>query len=98
MGAVVSLPALDAMFPAFAAAKSPTRMAFVYFPNGVQQESWIPATEGSIAPLPASLSRVLEPLAPYRDDIMVVGGLTNDGGRAHGDGPGDHGRAGAAYL
>ena len=28
----------------------------------------------------------------------MLSGLTSDGGRAHGDGPGDHGRAGAAYL
>jgi len=103
LGAAISLPMLDAMAPAFAFAapqrvQAPTRMAFLYFPNGVQQESWIPATEGQIAPLPAGLSRVLEPLAPYRNDVLVVGGLTNDGGRAHGDGPGDHGRAGAAYL
>ena len=41
---------------------------------------------------------MLEPLVPYRNDILVLGGMTNDGGRAKGDGPGDHGRAGAAYL
>ena len=28
----------------------------------------------------------------------MLNGLTVDGGRAHGDGPGDHGRAGASYL
>ena len=103
LGAAIGLPMLDAMAPAFAFAapertKSPCRMAFLYFPNGVQQPAWIPATEGQIAALPANLSPVLEPLAPYRSDVMVIGGLTNDGGRAHGDGPGDHGRAGAAYL
>ena len=103
LGVAIGLPMLDAMAPAFAFAPpqrtaAPCRTAFLYFPNGVQQESWIPATEGQVAPLPASLSRVLEPLAPYRNDILVVGGLTNDGGRAHGDGPGEHGRAGAAYL
>src|SRR5205814_2416858 len=37
-------------------------------------------------------------LAPYRNDLMFLGGLTSNGGRALGDGPGDHGRAGAAYL
>jgi hypothetical protein len=44
--------------------------------------------------LPSSLA----PLANYRNDITIVSGLTVDGGRAHGDGPGDHGRAGASYL
>lgn len=100
LGATIGLPFLDAMRPAlaFAPAKPASRMAFVYFPNGVQQDSWVPQTEGDIALLPEQMSRVLEPLIPYRKDILVLGGLTNDGGRAKGDGPGDHGRAGAAYL
>ena len=100
LGAAIGLPFLDAMRPAltFAAAKPPCRMAFLYFPNGVQPDSWFPQIEGDIATLPEGLSRVLEPLIPYRNDILLLGGLTNDGGRAKGDGPGDHGRAGAAYL
>src|SRR5205807_8368143 len=77
-------------------------VAFVCFANGVQMESWMPVTQGDSAglsnALPATLPRVLEPLAPYRDDVMVLGGLPVDGGRAKGDGPGDHGRAGASYL
>ena len=99
VGTAIALPFLDAMIPAFGAkSKAPTRMAFVYFPNGVQMDSWTPQTEGEIAKLPEALPRVLEPLAPYREHINVLGGLTVDGGRAHGDGPGDHGRAGASYL
>src|ERR1051326_8856993 len=100
LGAAIGLPFLDAMRPAltFAAAKAPCRAAFVYFPNGVQPDSWFPQVDGEVATLPQVLSRVLEPLIPHRNDILVVGGLTNDGGRAKGDGPGDHGRAGAAYL
>jgi hypothetical protein len=101
MGGVLALPMLDAMMPALvraAAAASPSRMAILYFPNGVQVESWKIATEGPIARLPAQLPRTLEPLAAYRNDITVLSGLTVDGGRAHGDGPGDHGRAGASYL
>jgi hypothetical protein len=100
LGTAIGLPFLDAMRPAmaFAPAKPVCRMAFLYFPNGVQQDSWIPQTQGEIAPLPEQMSLVLEPLIPYRNDILLLGGLTNDGGRAKGDGPGDHGRAGAAYL
>ena len=101
VGAAIGLPLLDAMTPAFAAPaqmKSPTRTAFLYFPNGVQVESWWPKVEAQVSKLTASLPPVLEPLAAHRDDILLLGGLTNDGGRAHGDGPGDHGRAGAAYL
>ncbi len=100
LGAAVALPMLDAMVPALArsATSAPARAAFVYFPNGVMMDAWRPETEGSVADLPARLPRVLEPLDAYRDDVSVVAGLTCDGGRAHGDGPGDHGRAGASYL
>ena len=96
----MALPLLDSMVPTFSSAatklKSPIRAAFVYFPNGVQVPSWVPQTAGDIADLPTILPRVLEPLAAYRKDISVLGGLTVNGGRALGDGPGDHGRAGAS--
>src|SRR5262245_4544549 len=100
LGAAIGLPFLDAMRPAltFAAARPACSMAFVYFPKGLQPVSWFPQIAGDIAALPQGLPRVLEPLIPYRNDILLLGGLTNDGGRAKGDGPGDHGRAGAAYL
>ena len=47
LGAVVALPALDAMTPALAAATgkkaaSPLRLAFAYVPNGVTMEQWTP--------------------------------------------------------
>lgn len=99
LGAAIALPALDAMQPAFAAAKkAPCRMAFVYVPNGIVMEAWTPQTAAAAAPLPAALPRIAAPLAPYRDDILMLTGLTCNNGRALGDGPGDHGRAGASYL
>jgi hypothetical protein len=106
MGTVISLPFLDAMVPSFAsaatskAAAPPTRMAWFYVPNGIIMEQWIPAVERKpgIAPLPAQLPRVSGILEPYRNDMLMLTGLTSNGGRALGDGPGDHGRAGAAYL
>ncbi len=101
LGTAISLPFLDAMVPAFARAavsKPPCRMAFVYVPNGIIMDQWTPAVEGDIVSLPATLPRVSAPLAAYRDDISMVAGLTCNGGRALGDGAGDHGRAGAAYL
>jgi hypothetical protein len=73
-------------------------MAFVYVPNGIIMDQWTPATEGDIATLPSAFPRISAPLAKYRDDIMMLSGLTCNGGRALGDGAGDHGRAGAAYL
>jgi len=101
VGAVMALPLFDAMVPALvkaAGAASPTRMAILYFPNGVQMDTWAIQAEGDITPLPELLPRTMEPLTKYRSDISVLSGLTVDGGRAHGDGPGDHGRAGASYL
>ncbi len=102
LGAAVALPVLDAMYPAFAAqamktALRPTRMAFLYVPNGIVMEDWTPAGELGASPL-GELPRISSAFAPYRNDLMMLTGLTSNGGRALGDGPGDHGRAGAAYL
>jgi hypothetical protein len=102
LGAAVSLPFLDSMFPAFAAqalktAGRPTRMAFLYVPNGIVMDDWTPAGELGSTPLTA-LPRISSGLTPFKDDLLFLTGLTSNGGRALGDGPGDHGRAGAAYL
>lgn len=103
LGAAVALPFLDAMYPAFAAQAvkktlMPTRMAFLYVPNGiVSMPEWMPAAPVGSAPL-GELPRFTRALTPYRNDVMILSGLTSDGGRAHGDGGGDHARAGAAYL
>ena len=102
MGAAIGLPFLDAMVPAltsaYAAGKKPCRMAFVYVPNGVMMEDWLPETTGDAGSLPDQLPRILEPAAEFRSDFMVLSGLTQNGGRALGDGGGDHARASASYL
>jgi hypothetical protein len=72
-------------------------MAFLYVPNGIVMEEWTPAGGLGSTPL-LELPRISKALAPYRDDVMMLSGLTSDGGREHGDGGGDHARAGAAYL
>jgi hypothetical protein len=104
LGAAVTLPFLDAMYPAFAAQAvkkriSANRMAFLYVPNGIVMDEWTPAglTAPGVAPL-ANFGRVSRALEPYRSELLMLSGLTSNGGRALGDGPGDHGRAGAAYL
>jgi len=99
IGAAVGLPFLDAMTPALAAptrngAKSPTRMAFVYVPNGIIMPHWTPDEEGA----DYKFKSVMEPMAPHRDKTLVLTGLTQNGGRALGDGPGDHARAAASFL
>jgi hypothetical protein len=70
------------------------RMAFVYVPNGIIMKDWTPATAGASY----ELTPVLKPFAPYRDKMLVLTGLAHKNGRALGDGPGDHARAGATFL
>ncbi len=98
MGTALALPFLDAMTPAFAGSKvpgeTPVRMMFVYVPNGIMMQHWNPDYEGTLRELP----RVLKPLEPLKDDILLLSNLTSNGGRAWLDGPGDHGRCCGAYL
>src|ERR1700760_3887446 len=71
-GATFALPLLDAMTPALAAeTKRPTRMAFIEVPNGIMMDKWTPATEGANF----ALTPVLEPLAEFRDRMLVLSGL-----------------------
>jgi hypothetical protein len=97
LGATIALPMLDAMQPALAragAVKPATRLAFTYVPNGVTLADWTPAAAGRSF----ALTRILKPLEPFRDDLIVVSGLAHRNGMALGDGPGDHARAAASYL
>jgi hypothetical protein len=55
---------------------------------------WMPKTEGPDFNLPACL----EPMAEYRKDMIVFGGLTCDKARPNGDGAGDHARASGSFL
>ncbi len=73
-GACIALPLLDAMVPAFGAAKpTPQRLAFVGFPHGAVMRHWSPAETGK----GYEMTRILEPLAPYRDHLTIVSGLRN---------------------
>lgn len=100
LGATVALPLLESLSPvsrvlaSSGAPSSPVRLAFVYVPNGVHMPDWTPGYEGALTELPA----ILEPLAPFKRDMMILTGLTHDKGRANGDGPGDHARAAASWL
>ena len=95
MGAAVALPFLDAMAPAMAATpKAPLRMAMVYVPNGIIMQDWNVPDEGPLDKLP----RVLEPMESLKGDMIQLGNLTHNGGRALLDGAGDHGRCCPTYL
>lgn len=97
MGAAIGLPVLDAMTPAFAASvvpgKPPVRAAWFYVPNGIDMRHWTPA-EGALGTLP----RILAPLEPVKNDLLVLSNLTANWGRPLLVGAGDHGRAAAAYM
>ena len=96
MGAAVALPFLDSMVPAFAApARPPVRLAFLYVPNGIDMKNWNVATEGALG---GDLPRILKPLEAFRGDMIQIGNLTNNSGRALLDGAGDHGRCAGSYL
>ena len=97
LGVTVGLPFLDAMQPALAApAKTdkPVRMMFMYVPNGIDMPNWNPDYDGQLRELP----RILKPLEPFRQDMLLLGNLTHNYGRALLDGAGDHGRCSASYL
>lgn len=101
LGVSVALPFLEAMTPALSRARSttpaaaaPRRMAFVYVPNGVNVGEWTPPVEGPIVQIPS----ILRPLIPFKNDVLILSGLTCDKARPNGDGPGDHARAMSAFL
>lgn len=81
MGTMMSLPLLDAMRPVMSLAQSsqsnptsvPIRVAALYMPNGVNADAWTPKGSGRDFELSATLS----PLAPVKDDILVLTNLWN---------------------
>ena len=76
LGASLALPFLDAMGPAFslrgrAAEKPAQRFQTFYVPNGMAMEFWTPKGSGTAF----ELSPILEPLAPFRDQMLVLSGI-----------------------
>jgi hypothetical protein len=76
IGATLALPLLDAMVPALTAlqktAASPaTRFGVMYPPNGMVMQQWTPAAEGATFDLTSTLA----PLAPFRDELLVLSNL-----------------------
>jgi hypothetical protein len=81
VGATLALPLLDAMVPAFAAQRTPDpvrRLGVVYVPNGMAMHRWtpiVPAGDG-IEHKDFGFSPTLKPLEPFRDQLVVIGGLS----------------------
>ncbi|NKB33891.1 MAG: DUF1552 domain-containing protein [Pseudomonadales bacterium] len=94
LGAGVALPLLDSMIPALSsahaqAAKPAKRLGVVYVPNGMAMKSWTPATEGA----DFEITRILEPMAAYKDRMLVITGL--NGARSN---AGVHASASTRFL
>lgn len=82
VGAVMGLPLLEAMRPLTALAgesgpafpgKPPVRLAVLYMPNGVNPHHWTPKSAGR----DFELSPILQPLAPFKNDLLVLTELWN---------------------
>ncbi|MFN0054762.1 MAG: DUF1552 domain-containing protein, partial [Planctomycetales bacterium] len=106
VGTSLALPALESLLRprsisaatakplAQTASGAPLRMAFVYIPNGVIQETWWPQGEGS----EFQLGQTMQPLESLRSEIQVLSGLDHRHATAGADGPGDHARANGTFL
>lgn len=77
MGACIALPFLEAMVPSSVLANpkisSPKRAVFLFSPNGVCPGKWAPKGIGS----DFELSPILQPLAPHKQDLLVLQQLMN---------------------
>ena len=100
LGVTLALPMLDSMVPAFGGAHAKAaqvirRLGIVYTPNGIFMPNWTPAIENG----PLEITPTLQPLAPFRDRMLMVSGLCSEEGIARpGEGAGDHARAAGAFL
>ena len=98
-GTVLALPWLESLAPravraAAAKAATPMRAAWLYVPNGVNVQEWMPTGEGR----DYQLSPALSELSKIKDEFTVLSGLAHDKARSHGNGGGDHARATATFL
>ena len=100
LGTAVALPWLEAMAPAadLAGGRRPARRRSGWpsstSPTASTWRPGRPTKEGADFELPY----ILEPLKAFKDDLLVLTGLAQDGGAALGDGGGDHARSLASFL
>jgi hypothetical protein len=94
LGATLSLPLLDAMVPALAAAdaaRPARRLGFIYVPMGTHQPLWIPKSEGKLS----ELSPILSSLTPFLSDVTVLSNLQLKNAYSGGA---DHATANCTFL
>lgn len=96
-GVALGLPWLESLAPREARAQATgiKRLIVIFFPNGTNQDMWIPAQVGSGAGW--TLSPILEPFTPFKDRVTVISNMENyspwkaeynDTGASHGRRPG----------
>ena len=100
MGTMVALPFLGAMAPAMKAlantAANPTpRLGFFYAPNGMFLPNFHP--EGNDGKN-YTMTPILSPLKPYRENMVVISGLSNSALVSPNEGGGVHTRAHGGWL
>jgi hypothetical protein len=93
-GACIALPAFGS-FALGAAKIAPTRMAFLYVPNGTIPAAWWPQVGADGA---FTLARTMQPLEKVRSSVQIISGLDDVSADPGPDGPGDHARAGGTFL
>jgi len=99
LGATLALPLLDGMVPALTAlgqtaAKPVRRFGVVYLPNGVVIDQWTPALDGTRY----ALSPILQSLAPFRDRLVVLSGLSQNTNGLTARSGAVHGRCATKFL
>ena len=93
-GAAVALPLLGLMQQRGRAANSfPKRLLVWFTPDGTIHENWVPTGSGSTF----TLSRILQPLAPYQSNLIVLDGVYNHVGD-YGQVPGDDHQRGMGTM
>lgn len=69
----------------------PKRFIVMFSPNGTIKKNWLPTGEGTSF----NLSRILEPLAPHKDDLLILDGVSMLTAK---HGPGDGHQTGMGHM
>ena len=94
-GTVLALPALSSLAPRSVraqAASKPMRTVVIYTPNGMNMADWTPSQTGKSY----ALTPILQPLAPIKEEVLVLSGIDNP--PAVTEGFGQHAPATASFL
>ena len=96
----LAMPLLDAMVPALSAlarsAAAPVpRLAICGMSNGIYRPTFRPPSGGETD---FTMSRTLAPLAPFRDQLVIVDGLSNAAADTAESAGGPHARANSTFL